>query len=119
MVMGFHLMIAGMGFGLVIAPVGTAVINAVRAELRGVASGLVVIFRLMGMSVGLSSLTAWGLHRFDVLSQAYELIELGRHISGITAQIMNEIFLGAALLSFIAIIFAIGLRTTEKMTVLE
>ncbi|MDM8530116.1 MFS transporter [Anaerolineales bacterium HSG25] len=119
MVMGFHLMIAGMGFGLVIAPVGTAVINAVRAELRGVASGLVVIFRLMGMSVGLSSLTAWGLHRFDVLSQAYELIELGRHISGITAQIMNEIFLGAALLSFIAIIFAIWLRTTEKMTILE
>ncbi|MDM8527176.1 MFS transporter [Anaerolineales bacterium HSG24] len=115
MVMGFHLMIAGMGFGLVIAPVGTAVINAVRAELRGVASGLVVIFRLMGMSVGLSSLTAWGLHRFDVLSQAYELTELGRHISGITAQIMNEIFLGSALLSFVAIIFAVWLRTTEKI----
>ena len=59
--MAVHLAIAGLGFGLVTAPVGTAVINAVQAEIRGVASGMVLILRLMGMSVGLSSLTAWGL----------------------------------------------------------
>jgi hypothetical protein len=102
-----------MGFGLVIAPVGTAVINAVRAELRGVASGLVVIFRLMGMSVGLSTLTAWGLHRFDVLSQPYSINELGQHIGMITTQIMNEIFLGSAILSILAIGFAVMLRREQ------
>jgi len=112
--MAFHLMVAGMGFGLVIAPVGTAVINAVAVDLRGIASGMVLILRLMGMSVGLSSLTAWGLHRFDVLSQPYDLTELGQHIQGITAQIMNEIFLGAAILAIVAIGFALFLRPQPR-----
>lgn len=111
--MAWHLMIAGLGFGLVIAPVGTAVINAVSAELRGVASGMVLILRLMGMSVGLSSLTAWGLHRFDVLSQPYSIAEIGQHISAITAQIMNEIFLGSAILSLLAIGLAVMLRPQQ------
>jgi len=112
--MALHLMIAGLGFGLVIAPVGTAVINAVEPEARGIASGLVLIFRLMGMSVGLSSLTAWGLYRFEVLSLPYSIVEIGQHISGITTQILNEIFLGSSLLAFLTIILALSLRPEIK-----
>jgi hypothetical protein len=111
--MAWHLLLTGLGFGLVIAPVGTAVINAVPAESLGIASSMVLILRLMGMSVGLSSLTAWGLHRYDVLSQLYPLNELGLHIAEITAQIMNEIFLGSALLALLAIGLAIGLKSED------
>ena len=57
--MAVHLLLAGIGIGLVTAPLGTAVIDAVGETQRGVASGLVVILRLIGMSVGLSMLTAW------------------------------------------------------------
>lgn len=108
--MAFHLMIAGLGFGLVIAPVGTAVINAVQPHLRGVASGVVLIFRLMGMSVGLSSLTAWGLYRFDVLSLPYSIAEIGQHIGTITAQILNETFLASAIFALLTVILAFNLR---------
>ncbi|MBE7552759.1 MAG: MFS transporter [Anaerolineales bacterium] len=108
--MAFHLMIAGLGFGLVIAPVGTAVINAVQPHLRGVASGIVLIFRLMGMSVGLSSLTAWGLYRFDVLSLPYSIAEIGQHIGAITAQILNETFLASAIFALLTVILTFNLR---------
>ncbi|MEM7344963.1 MAG: MFS transporter [Chloroflexota bacterium] len=108
--MAVHLTIAGAGFGLVIAPVGTAVINAVAPAMRGVASGMVLILRLMGMSVGLSSLTAWGLHRFEILSLPYSIAEIGQHIVGITAQILNETFLASALFALMAIILAFLLR---------
>lgn len=108
--MAWHLMIAGAGFGLVISPVGTAAINAVQAEIRGVASGLILILRLIGMSVGLSSLTAWGLYRFDILSLPYSVFEIGEHISAITAQILNEIFLASSILVLLTIALALILR---------
>ena len=69
--MAIHLALAGLGFGLVTAPLSTAVIDAAGETQRGVTSGLVVILRLVGMSVGLSLLTAWGLKRFEQLSSGY------------------------------------------------
>jgi len=108
--MAWHLLVAGLGFGLVIAPVGTAVLNAVQPEERGIASGLVLILRLMGMSVGLSSLTAWGLHRFDVLSSPYSIAEIGQYIGQITAQILNETFLASSIFALLTIGLAFFLR---------
>ncbi len=113
--MAWHLMVAGMGFGLVISPLGTAVINAVASDERGIASGMVLIMRLMGMSVGLSSLTAWGLYRFDILSQAYTVAEIGNFVGAITAQILNEIFLASAIFALITIILAFFLRTKPQI----
>jgi len=108
--MAFHLMIAGIGFGLVIAPIGTAVINAVQPEMRGIASGMVVILRLMGMSVGLSSLTAWGLYRFEILSLPYSVAQIGQHIGPITAQILNETFFASSVFAILTIGLALILR---------
>ena len=76
-VMGLQLAVLGVGFGLVTAPVGAAVINAAPDDQRGIAASLVIVLRLMGMSVGLSGLTALGLYRFDVLRGQLELPPLG------------------------------------------
>ncbi len=112
--MALHLMITGLGFGLVIAPVGAAVINAVRPEMRGVASGIILILRLMGMSIGLSSLTAWGLHRFDVLSRPYSIAEIGPQIGTITAQILTEIFLASSIFALLSLGLAFFLRSKTQ-----
>lgn len=109
--MAIHLMIVGIGFGLVIAPVGTAAINAVQPAVRGIASGVVLILRLIGMSVGLSSFTAWGLYRFDILSLPYSAFEIGEQIGGITAQILNETFLASSIFSLLTIALAVILRS--------
>lgn len=67
--MATGLALAGIGIGLTIAPIGTAVINGVGEQERGMASSLVIILRLIGMSVSMSSMTAYGLQRTTILSR--------------------------------------------------
>mgnify|MGYP005844868367 CR=1 FL=1 len=65
--MAFHMLIAGVGLGLTIAPIGTVVINEVDEGQRGVASALVLIMRLVGMTVAIASLTTFALNRVSYL----------------------------------------------------
>jgi len=59
------LALTGFGFGLVIAPIGAAAINAARRGDLGIASGLVIVMRLLGMTLGLSALTSWAVSRLN------------------------------------------------------
>jgi len=63
--MARDLAVGGFGFGLVIAPIGAAALNAARSRDLGIASGLVIATRLLGMTIGISALTGWAVSRLN------------------------------------------------------
>ena len=71
--MTLHLATAGLGFGLLIAPIALAATNSVGVGLRGAASAVVTAMRIVGMTFGLAALTAWGVGRFSQLVVGLEL----------------------------------------------
>jgi MFS family permease len=111
-----HLLLAGVGFGLTIAPIAAAVVDAAPEGYRGTASALVIIFRLVGMTLGVSTMTTYGLHRADVLTarllpQGAELTETAMVGMQVTLQVVNETFLVAGLICVLAILPVLLLRS--------
>jgi len=66
-----HLVLAGIGFGLTIAPIAAAVIDTAPSAYRGSASALVIIFRLVGMMISASGIATYGARRSQALSEQF------------------------------------------------
>ncbi|MCH8340336.1 MAG: hypothetical protein IIA51_02105 [Chloroflexi bacterium] len=116
--MATGLFFAGVGLGLTIAPIGTTVINGVGESDRGMASALVIILRLIGMSLSVSTLTAYGLRRSTVLSrrllEGVALTEIERIAEAalqVAARITVEMALIAAAVCAVSLIPALMLAT--------
>lgn len=65
--LSLHLLTGGLGFGLVIAPILTVAVNAGGQEYRGTAAALITVARMLGMTLGLAALSAWGMGHFRAL----------------------------------------------------
>jgi len=115
------LVIAGAGFGLVIAPIGATAIDAAPAADRGIAAALTLVFRLLGMTVGISALTAIGVGRLQRLVGDIESIHqaagettaeflarqaifIQEQIIPVSLLVIRETFLIAGVLALVALI---------------
>jgi hypothetical protein len=105
------LAVCGLGFGIVIAPLTAAVLALTRGQSHGLATSLVVLARTMGMLIGLSALTAFGLHRFHQILGTPVLTDtnlrarvdhLARLVAAAFLQEYREIFTLAAAMCVLA-----------------
>lgn len=126
-IMGAEMVLVGIGLGLTISPIGTAVINDAHEDERGVASALILILRLIGMTLAISSLTTYSLARVDQLvrdqgvaipaGDTGEVIEasVGAQFYAAVQAIQELQFVGAAIsvLGLLAAGFLRGGRTTS------
>lgn len=114
--------IGGLGFGLVIAPISTTAINAVRAQQMGMASASITVLRMTGMIIGLAALTSWGLGRFQqimigfrppagvqLFSAAYNAA-LAKYATLAGHEVYTSIFLAAGVLCLVAVLPALLLE---------
>ncbi|NWG15230.1 MAG: MFS transporter [Chloroflexi bacterium] len=116
-IIALDMLLVGVGLGLTFSPISAAVINSADEDHRGVASALVIILRLIGMTVAVAALTSLALQRVSQLAAA----ELGPTAADptqfvdvyarITVQVLGEMGLLGALICGLALVPAIiGLR---------
>jgi hypothetical protein len=103
-----HLALTGVGLGLTMAPVAAAAVNAAPASQLGVASALVIVFRLVGMTVGVSGMTTYGVQRAGILSRSMlpasaDLAEMARVAMQVAEWVIHETFWIAASLCLLAL----------------
>jgi EmrB/QacA subfamily drug resistance transporter len=125
--MAIELAVGGLGFGLVIAPIVAAALDAARDRDLGIASGLVIATRLLGMTIGISAMTGWAVSRLNrqlialpPLKQlpsetlSANLIRQEQYLQNValplTLSIIRDTFAVAALICLLAIIPALLLH---------
>jgi len=116
-------MTTGLGFGLVIAPISTTAIKAVRATQAGMGAAIVTSLRMVGMMLGLAALTSWALAYFKQLASQFPSLpstattdqfaqwskEYANHLIISAHSVYSAVFFVTMILCLIAIIPAIFL----------
>lgn len=114
--MAVHMLLVGIGLGITIAPIGTAVINEAKSSQHGVASALVIILRLLGMTLAVSFLTAFAFTRVNTLFGEMMIGRIGDQTVAIQTYfeagviVIREMLLLGAVACAVAVIPALGLR---------
>ena len=111
------LAMAGLGFGLVIPPIGVSALSAAPSHYWGAAASLVTAARMVGMALGLAALSAWGIERFYsltahvTLGATPEATEAPLIEAGVT--VFQNLFMIAGFLSLLAILPALLMKVED------
>jgi MFS family permease len=111
-------MTTGLGFGLVIAPISTTAIKAVRATQAGMGAAIITSLRMVGMMLGLAALTSWALAYFKHLASQFPSLpptatteqfakwsqDYANHLIISAHSVYSAVFFVTMILSLIAII---------------
>ena len=125
-----HLVIAGFGFGLNNAPIMTRALSSVGEDYRGTVASFVTVSRMLGMSLGLAALSAWGVEHFLSLTSGLELPlqiegetsealrarqeEYTEGLVGAGLNLFHDFFRVAGAVALVAILPALAMRADRR-----
>lgn len=119
------LLVTGLGLGFVTTPLATAVLDRVTEAERGIASSLLLVGRLTGMTIGLSILVTWALRRFDSLVAQLPpppgglfdpsaAVYIAEQAARVMTTVVTDLFLATAVIGVISIVPTLLLAPTPK-----
>lgn len=114
-IIALQMAVVGVGIGLTFSPISAAVINTASEDERGIASALVLVMRLLGMSLSVSSLTTFALNRVNGLieqqlgSQVLDPAAYAMQAAEISVGVLAELGLIGAVVCGIAVVIALFL----------
>ncbi|MBM3133035.1 MAG: MFS transporter [Chloroflexi bacterium] len=106
-----HLAICGLGFGFVIAPITTAVLDSAGEGDRGIASAMVIAIRMIGMVIGLSFMNSLGMGHFHTVAAGMSMEEMEEELRPFALSMFQDFFLAAAIVCAVAILPAMWMRS--------
>jgi len=118
--MTLHLIITGLGFGLVIAPLATVVVDSVMEKYRAIGSSIVVMTRMTGMIIGLAALSTWGMGQFHMMTAGMSIEQIvgsPDEVVEIALQLFHDFFTASIYICLIGIIPALLLRQKKSRIV--
>jgi len=106
----------GFGFGLVIAPLGAAVLQHVPEDARATASAWLTLSRVAGMLVGTAVLTSTGLGRFYARAAQADFgsPDFERLVEQAQVTTFREVFIAAGVVMVVAAVVAWGIGRGER-----
>lgn len=130
--MSLTIALAGLGLGIVIAPLAESAIASAGVANYGSASGLVLLARLLGMTFGLAGITRYGLDRLDTKVAGIEALPpqsgestsdyfirqqeyLDEQVIPFTLDVIHETFLIAGVICFITILIVSRMRARANV----
>jgi MFS family permease len=128
--------LAGLGLGIVIAPIAESAIASAGIADYGVASGMVLLARLVGMTIGLAAITRYAIERLeartasipplrpepgestaDYFQRQQDYVE--EHAVPLTLDVIHETFLVAALVCLLTIAAVFWMRNRRPAATAE
>ena len=122
------MVIAGAGFGLVIAPLMHRAIAAAPLDYRAVAASMIVVARMLGMTLGMAALSAWGINEMltiitetpypltipglDEAARAQAFIEYRQTLQNASLNLFHALYRAAGIIALAAIVPAALMRAS-------
>ena len=109
------MVMAGVGFGLVIAPLMHRAILSAPLDYRAVSASMIVVARMLGMTLGMAALSAWGVNEFlAIFDDTITLPAAQRQevISMASLELFQSFFRAAGIIAILAIVPASLMRAS-------
>ena len=126
------LVVSGMGFGLVIAPIMHRAIEVSPQEYRAVSASMVVVTRMLGMTLGMAALSAWGVNEFltiltdtpsplmmprlDAAARAQAFVQYRETLQMASLELFHSFFRAAAVIALFGTIPVLLMKVNAELT---